>query len=308
MPKNDPLPTIISLVSLAVAFAALMISWQAKQIQRAEHKLHRQTAEEKGRLKLVEGLNRNRSKQLGIGFKVLNGPDDVTVTRATITMRYTMNRRAAVWRDDTEFTVRIGSDDFGILGITGPKLDFRLASNHEEEWRFPYAVSDRLPTIPPEKDAEEDRDQQIEFTFSVTASGNSKTSEPEYLLSGLGDTRHTALFGYRFKSDTPVLLKPIVLGALANQVIRNIQLAEGPISLPTVEHLARGSINIPSGLENWLVSAWEEAGNFGDEPTETLARMLAKIRSTPLNPRLLKVLVQEFPIDHDLSAIPSTDL
>ena len=178
MTKTDP-ATTIALISLLIAFAALMISWKAMQIQRAEHKLNLAPAQEKALLRALKSFRKDRQRQLGMGFRIRNGPDTVTITRAAIDVTYTMFNTDALLRQDERFTCDIQSDDFGVLRINGPEFAFRLDPNHEVDWRFPYSASFTLPEIQG-TNAEGDRYQQIEFIFSITASGNRTTSSNRF--------------------------------------------------------------------------------------------------------------------------------
>jgi hypothetical protein len=289
--KMDPLATAIALISLGIAFAALLISWQAKQIQRADHKLNRQAAEEKGRLREVEGLHRNKRKGAGIGFRILNGPDEVTVRRAVISMRYTVNRPGAVWRDDVEFKLDVQSDEFGVLGITGKELGFRLLPLHDEEWRFPLSASWYLPNLPAEKEGGEDRYQQIEFTFSVTSSGHTLSSLPELLLGGWDNRRLP--FGYRDqRPKSKSSLQVIILATLAKDAIRSIQSTSTTVHAPSLEALARRGPDMPAGLQKWLVDAWEQSGSFDETQIEKLARTFVRLRPPHPDPRLLAIWIQ----------------
>lgn len=298
MTKPDPLATVIALISLGIAFVALLISWQAKQIQRADHELNRQAAKERGRLKAVEGLNRNKRQRLGIGFRILNGPDEVNVSRASISMRYTIDRPSAVWRGDVEFTFDVQSDEFGVLGITrkgdGFKLkpfhDFSLKPFHEEEWRFPLAVSWYLPDPPAEEEGGGDRRyQQIEFTFSVTASGHKVTSTRENLLGGWCSKKKR--FGYRRQGGALSSLEVVILAALANEARRGIKSASIPVPNLSLDELVGRGFDMPSGLQKWLVDAWEQAGRFDEEETEQLARALVRLRPPHPDPELLAALL-----------------
>ena len=68
MTKTDP-ATTIALISLLIAFAALMISWKAMQIQRAEHKLNLAAAQEKARLKSSRILPQRQTKTARHGLQ-----------------------------------------------------------------------------------------------------------------------------------------------------------------------------------------------------------------------------------------------
>lgn len=291
MTKTDSLATTIALISLAIAFAALIISWQAKQIQRADHKLNLAAAQEKGRLRAVESIYRDKRKQLGMGFRIRNGPDTVTVTQAAIHVTYTIFRPEAILQQDEKFTCNIRSDDFGVLGITGPEFGFRLDQNHEEEWRFPYSASFELPKIrgANEKD---DRYQQIEFIFSVTASGNRTTSsEPLLLGHWLGNK---PWFRYKRDGSAIMIIESFILGAVARKVLRGAGSTHLPP--PVQDELKRlasqGYVEMPVGLQEWLVDSWQQAGKFSDESTEELARMLVQLCPADRDPDLLKAFAQ----------------
>jgi hypothetical protein len=288
--KSDQLATVLAIISLVIAFMALLISWQAKRIQRSEHKLNLAAAEEKGRLQAVEGFYRDKRKHLGLGFRIRNGPDEVTVTSAKITITYTSIDSDAILVGDEKFTLSFLSDDFRLLGMTGPEFGFSLGSRRETEWRFPYLVSFDLS-----KGSGYKQIPGLEFIFSVTASGIPKSSSP--LRLGSFDGRKP-LFGYR-RGQTNFHapdLESVILGTLARKVLQSTNSAELISDLKLVlEQLARGYIEMPAGLQNWLLDSWEEAGSFSDDMNEKLARALVKL--LPPRPDPLTALDQSLSKD-----------
>jgi hypothetical protein len=292
MTKTDSLATTIALISLLIAFAALMISWKAMQIQRAEHKLNLAAAQEKARLRAVESFFKDKRRQLGMGFRIRNGPDTVTVTRAAIHVTYTIFSLEAFLLQDERFICDIQSEDFGVLGITGPEFAFRLDPNHEVEWRFPYSASFRLPEIQ-EANAKSDRYQQIEFIFSVTASGNRTTSSKPFILGHVRGNK--PWFGYRRDGEAIFFMESFILGAIARRVLQST----GSTHLPSpvqdeLKGLAgQGYVQMPAGLQEWLLDSWQQAGKFSDESTEELARMLVELCPPDRDPDLLKAFAQD---------------
>lgn len=268
--------TLISIISVAVAFVALILSWRAQRTH--------------GRLQAVEIAHRDKQKQIGLGFRVRNGPNELTITGAVINMVYKVNKQHAVLWNDERFTFAVQSDEFEILGITGPEFGFRLEPFDEAEWRFPFFISYYLPKISAESaDADADagpndkRHQIIELTYTVTASGKTKSSEPEKLGAYV---ENKTLFGYRTRGRASISLQSTILSVLAHGALLSIRSA----SLPApgwVKDLAYRGLDLPAGLEEWLVHAWERAGSFSDESTEILARMLVKLRPPRPDPELL---------------------
>jgi len=295
MTKSDPVPIVISIVSLVIALLALLNSWLVRRIQRKSYNLQLQAAQRAHRLQAVEAFYRDKQKQTGLGFRVRNGPDEVTVTRAEISITYTLNDPDAILWDEERYIFDVSSDEFGVLGVTGPEFGFRLAPFDEREWRLPYSASRDLPDIPAEEGASTRRYQQINFVFSVTASGSTTSSRP--LL--LGRYEGQPMFGYRHNTrNIGRILEKTIIGALAREALQTVR----PEILPTLvppelkepilsglddfkqelEHLAKGGRDVPLGLQKWLVDIWEQAGSFSDEQTERLARTLVKLRPATL--------------------------
>ena len=291
MTKTDP-ATTIALISLLIAFAALMISWKAMQIQRAEHKLNLAAAQEKARLRAVESFPKDRQRQLGMGFRIRNGPDMVTVTRAAIDVTYTIFNPDALLRHDEIFRFDIRSDDFGVLGINGPEFAFRLDPNHEVEWRFPYSASFNLPEIQG-ANAESDRYQQIEFIFSVTASGNRTTSSKPLRLGSL--VINKPWFGYRRDGTAIFIMEDFILGTIARRVLQSTDSTQlpSPVQAELKRLASQGYVTMPAGLQEWLLDSWQQAGKFSDQSTEELARMLVELYPPDRDPDLLRAFAQD---------------
>ena len=106
----------------------------------------------------------------------------------------------------------VRSDEFGVLGIiTDKSFGFRLKPNDEVEWRFPFSVTYYLSDIPIENDGESIRHKKypaIKLIFSVTASGNVKSSERPISLGGFEGGK--TLLGF-FEKRTSATLKEIIL-------------------------------------------------------------------------------------------------
>jgi len=223
----------------------------------------------------------------------------VKVTEATIIITCTKGPFSILW-GERRFELYVGSDEFRILGIAGRAFNFRLAPYDEEEWRFPFLASENLPQVSSHNDSE---NSQIEFTFAVTASGDTKDSTP-FLVNG--HTREP-LFGYRHQADeswSTGFLEDIILSAAAQEALRNIRTRSSPstelekIGLsalsvsPELEQLAQAMPSFPDAMRKWLMHTWEEAGSFNDESIEKLARTLVKLRSPYLEPDILVTLAQ----------------
>ena len=309
MTKSDPVPIIISVASLVIAFAAFITSWRA---QRASYRLQLRAEGQIGRIQAVEGIYGNQPRRLGIGFRIRNGRTAVTVTNATIIMTCTAERPSSIlW--DKKFNLYVQSDEFSFLGITGPTFSFRLESFDEAEWRFPFLASFNLPQSMPDNDDGKDR-QQIGFTFSVTASGETKSSTL-FLVDG---TISSTIFGYKSLTNQYTgakALEGIILSAAAQEAVRKIASNPPPtehdkrwaqtaeklgmrvpppenVPPPELKQLAQAMPDIPAALRKWLMCTWEEGGSFNDESTEKLARTLVKLRSPDLNPDIRVTLAQ----------------
>ncbi len=273
----------ISGFSAVIALIALVTS---RRTQRATYQLQLQADQRKARLKAVEVLGRDKRKRIGFGFKILNGPDEVTISDAKINITYKVYRDAAILRHDILIRLVVRSDEFRVLGITGKPFGFRLIPNDEVEWRFPFSVTHYLPEIAAENDNDTGRRQKIpviELIFSVTASGNVKSCEEPLLLGGFVGGK--TLLGF-FERNITTTLKDIILGTLAKDALQTIGTMD-PAVREELKDLARRGHNIPAGLLKWLVDTWEQTGSFSDESTEMLARYLIRLRPPSPDPILL---------------------
>lgn len=282
---NISISITISIISAVIAFAAFITSWR---VQRATYRLQRQIADQVGRLRSVEAVSRNENKKLGTGFKVRNGPSKVTVTSAVISISYSFIKAGRLLRQDEQSVFEVLSDEFGVLGITGPEFSFRLGRFDEAEWRLPFLASFRLPQ---DRRVEGGRKEQIEFTFSVTASGNTETSAR--FRPGGGFTYPTILGGYWRNVYNVWGLEDLVLAVLANEAVRNIEATSPSLDVPPeLKRMRQPTHEFPAGLLEWLVGTWEEAGRISDESNEKIARMLARLRSSRPNKELLVALAE----------------
>lgn len=299
MVKSLSLSTIISIISLIIAFAAFFTSWR---VQRAGYKLQLQLAKQPGRLESMEELYVDRLKKLGFGFKIHNGPSEVTVTRAKMEIIYTIKREKAIimgkFRWGADYIVDMDSDDFGVLGIVGPSLSFRLPSFDEREWRFPYATSFDFPQYRPRREAPE---QEISFTFSVIASGNRETSA---LFTPWGSWSSGSPFSHASSTDSGWHLEELLLGCLANEAVRNIESMSQGLKVPSeLERMMVDTRDCPAEFLRWLTDTWKKAGSFREESTEKVARMLSELGSSDPDPELLSALtlqITEFRPPSDL--------
>lgn len=278
MSKSDPVPTVLSIVSIGVACLALITSWGAWMAQRATARLQRQASQEAGRLQEIETFYKDKRKRLGLGFRVLNGPNEVTVASAEILLNFTIADPDAILWQDTRYRINVGSDDFGLLGISGPEFDFQLGPRRREEWRFPYSVSFNLPDIIIDGNS---LYQQIEFTFSVVVSGKPPISSSPLFLGGYEEK---PWFGYRNRRGwrgTPNL-EPIMLGIIAQKVLKSAHSTGlDPHFKDELEGMVRrAGPEMPAGLQTWLLRCWQEAGKFSDKPTEKMARSLISLYET----------------------------
>ena len=115
MNNPDQLPTIISIISAVIAFVAFITSWRT---QRANYKLQLQVSGQAGHLQALNSLSRKKLEGKGSGFKALNGPNELTLTHATLRIAYTLHRRDATFWGEEIFTFSISSDEFGVLGMS----------------------------------------------------------------------------------------------------------------------------------------------------------------------------------------------
>jgi hypothetical protein len=236
-------------------------------------------------------LGRDKRKRIGFGFKIINGPDEVTISYARIDLTYKVYKAVALLRHDVLIRLIVRSDEFGVLGITGKSFGFRLMPNDEVEWRFPFSVTHYLKDIMAENDGDSIRHEKypkIELIFSVTASGNVKSSERPISLGGFDGGK--TLFGFHEKR-TGATLESIILGALAKDALQNPDIINpavggGPaIRDELIDLVRRGEGGyIPAELIEWLVDTWEQAGSFSDESTEKVARYLVGLRPPRPNP------------------------
>jgi hypothetical protein len=270
--------TVASVISIAIAIAALLVSRRA---YRSSNELQLLLAERPGRLYQVTTLLPDRHKRIGYGFKILNGPAEVTVSSAFLYLTYKCYRQPTIQSVDTCFELAIRPAEFSILGLSsrsGKEFEFGLGPSGTEAWRFPY----ELPDVPAEIE-DGKRKQQIVFRFAVTASEDTKDSDSIVL----GDSGPVTLLRQRIRYTKYAGLETVLLNALAKNAIRTIRSGSAQVQLPPVlEGLVRHN-DAAEGLQSWLVEAWREGGRFGDEQTERLARMLADPTTADLGFKLL---------------------
>jgi hypothetical protein len=268
MTTPEIISTVTSAVSILIAFAAFVTS---RRVQRDSYKLQLELSQRLGRLKKVILLYPEGHERTGYGFKVLNGPDEVTVSNAILNMTYRIYRAPTLWRVDKAVEFAIPPQAFNILGLSGKAPGFRLHGYGEAVWRFPT----NLPTLL-DKTIDGRLNQQIELRLTVTASEDTKTSEP--LMLGDRDGPMT-LFRARVSSTDYVTLDKVLLGVLARDAMGAIRSASPSAQmLPGLGELLSPGINVPAELKNWLVDAWQQGGSFSDESTEKLARTLLDIK------------------------------
>jgi hypothetical protein len=265
----DQLPTIISIISVVIAFAAFITSWRA---QRANYKLQLQVSSQAGRLQAVTSLSRKKLENKGSGFKALNGPNELTLTNANLRITYTLHRTNAAFWGEEIFTFSVSSDEFGVLGMSGPEFNFRLAPYDEVEWRLPLSVSWSLPKL---SDSKGNLSQEIKLGFSLTAAGETKEAD-QYVIGGWD---WKPIFGYRKRRGAEAGLGKTILGILVNDTTGIMPDAKSPIEIPEMRRELGLDFEMPAGLQNWLVSAWGQAGRFQDEQTEEFARELLRLRA-----------------------------
>jgi hypothetical protein len=268
----------IAAFSAAVSVVALITS---RRVQRASLKLQLQVAQMAQRIRSVGYLVRDRHRQRGMGFRVLNGPDEITMSRATVNLEYKVHTRS-LWQHPERVELNVGDDEFGILGIKGEALPFRFKPNDVAEWRFPFSVTywfaEDLPGAPiwnqntPAKETPE-----IEITFSATASGKTVASDKSDPIKIGISASIEPLRGYA-KTTRIVVLEHVILGALAKDVLKNEKIKIDPLIRTEFERLVRRGLDLPELLCGWLLRTWEEEGRFGNEDVETFARSLAAIR------------------------------
>jgi hypothetical protein len=221
--KSATAANAVALVSALIAAAALVISIRA---QRANYALARKIADQAGHLRAVVPLSGQNDPPIGCGFKIINGPDEVTVSGAYLVITYCTASPGDTFReimfDGARYRIIIPSRLFNSLGFSGPQLGFRLPAYGEAEWRTPYA------TFPTEYRSDRGRkSQHLQFEFTVTASGTTMTSD-KYSF-GL---RRRPIFGYVRRYDLELFLE------------REID-----------------DYNFPEGLRNWLLQVMASASS-----------------------------------------------
>ena len=183
-------------------------------------------------------------------------------------MTYTIHKHSAI-KFEEKFTLPVRSKEFGVLGISGPEFEFRLEPYGKAEWRFPRSSSWYLPEL--NSTDEEALTQQIEFVFSVTVSGETKSSEPAFLFGG--DVCKPT-FGYKHASGSISSLESIIIGSLAADRVNLLRREDPDYEIPSELAAIYPHSDVPSGLRNWLFDAWEHSGKFSDDSLEGLARLL----------------------------------
>ena len=276
--------TVTSTISIVIAFAAFITS---RRVQHANYNLQLQLAQRPGRLQQVKVLYPNRHERMGYGFKVINGPDEVKVSRAILYMTYRIYRRSAIRWIDEKFEFLIRPHELKILGISGKEFGFRLAPYDEEEWRFPYD----LPGLHYET-GDGNRQQEIQFRFAVTASEDTKSSDS--LTFGASPVM---LFAERARHTAHVSLEKVLLGVLAQDAVRGILSSSPSAQVPSDLKKLVLPFDVPVELRNWLVDAWKQAGSFSDESIEKRARTLLKLRPPHPDPDLLATYIRAAPQD-----------
>ena len=279
--------TAASALSTAVAFAALIIS---QRTQRASYELQLELSQRSGRLKQVTCLYPDKVKGLGYGFKIINGPDEVTVSHAALDLTYRAFRSTSLRWTDEMVHITVPSQEFKILGMSGGEAGFRLARNDEVEWRFPRD----LPKLSYEA-AGRNREQGLEIRFRVTASGETMASDP----LTFGSDRET-LFREQVRSTGRTRIDILLLGILASNAIRGIRSTDPSAQVPSeLSELASASDDVPAELQDWLVNAWELSGNFSSKLTETFARILFRARPPHPDPAALAIFASMVSEDPD---------
>jgi hypothetical protein len=276
--------TAISTAALAV-FAIVTAVYAIKAFGTQSRQLQLELARRPGRLQKVMPLLPDRHERLGRGFKVLNGPDEVTVSRAILYLTYRMYRAPTLrWVDKVvEFAVL--PHDFKILGLSGRALGFRLDPYGEEAWRFSYD----LPELSYET-VDGQRNQQIELRLTVTASENTETSEPLMLGDESGPM---TLLRARTRSRDHLALAKDLISVLAQDAISAIRAINPSAQVPPeLEELVLDWLDLPAGLRDWLVDAWQQGGSFSDESTEKLARTLLDIKQQAATSQALRDLLE----------------
>lgn len=273
---------VISSISLLIALASFLTS---RRVQHANYKLQLELAQRPGRLQQVGPLYRDKVNGLGYGFKVVNGPSEVTVSYAMLHLTYRVYRQLAIQQIDQEVQIAIRPHEFTILGVSGKGFGFRLAPYDVEEWRLPF----NLPELSYET-SDGKREQEIELYFAVTASGLIKNSEP----LTFGATGRSWPFGKHVRSTGHMSLERTLLGILAWEAVGQIRSNNPSAQVPhQLTKLARGrQIIFPIELQNWLVDIWEQSGSFSNKSTEMFARQLVRLRPPHPDPNLLAAVIR----------------
>jgi hypothetical protein len=268
--------TAASSLSTFIAFAALIISQRA---QRANYELQLKLSQRTGRLKQVLSLYPDKVKGLGYGFKIINGPDELTVSQVTLDLTYRKFRKTSLRWTDEMVNITVPSQEFTILGLSGDKPGFRLKQNDEVEWRFPRD----LHRLSPEA-AGRNREQGLEIRFRVTASGETMASDP----LRFGSNRYT-LFRERVTSTVYGRIDTLLLGILMKNAIQGIRSADPSAQVPPL--LSKwANADIPTELQDWLVNVWESRGSFSSEVIEGYSRVLFRARPPHPDPTALSII------------------
>jgi hypothetical protein len=232
---------------------------------------------------LIEGVKKDRLPDLGFGFKIVNGPDEVTISECYLTISYEhKNFGALIWDKETIILEDIRSDEFAILGIKGPAPGFRLRPRDEVTWRFPSSASNRFLGESTEESVRDDSRRQIKFTFRVVASGNVVCSKP-FLPSGVISN---TLLGFRHTAQIYGRLESLVLSVLAQDALPGLRAMPASTLSAEAEQIIKqyGAVarDVPGDFRKWIVDLWENEGHLGNETTEEFARSLARFRQQPL--------------------------
>src|SRR5450432_2862756 len=125
--------SVISLTSVLIAAAALIVAIRA---QRANYRLARQMAQRVGRLANVTAAQvwaGNRDRLL---FKVLNGPDEITIDNVRLRLTYGLIKSGDL-RGAWSLAFYLRHTCFELLGIKGRSLPLRLAAYDQALWELP---------------------------------------------------------------------------------------------------------------------------------------------------------------------------
>ncbi len=160
----------IALATALIAAAAFVASIFALRVAKAN---------QAGRLTAVVPLSGQHTPPVGFGFKVINGPGEITVSKIWLDIAYSTSAAIKGFKemvsDGQKYIMTVDSAQFSTLGLTGPSPGFRLAPYDEAEWRMPYTAFN----FPSEYKSDRGNEfQHVEFHFSVTAARDTRTSEP----------------------------------------------------------------------------------------------------------------------------------